>query len=90
MRRKKRWLEPPANRILSENSVGRHPVPELVAQILINRGLSQEQDIISFLDPTLSRLLPPAGLQDLTTAARRLAQAVDPAGNRGRVWRLRR
>jgi single-stranded-DNA-specific exonuclease len=53
-----------------------HQVPELVARILLNRGLAQAQDIDAFLDPALNQLLPPAGLRDLPEAAARLARAV--------------
>ncbi len=54
----------------------RHQVPELVARILLNRGLAQRQDIDAFLDPALNQLLPPGGLRDLPKAATRLARAV--------------
>ena len=76
MRRKQRWRATPCQPHLIKELSRRHAVPELVAQILLNRGLSQDQEIISFLDPTLNRLLDPAGLQDLAAAAARLAQAV--------------
>ena len=75
MRRKQRWRATTCQPHLIKELSRRHAVPELVAQILLNRGLGQDQEIISFLDPTLSRLLPPAGLQDLAVAAR-LAQTV--------------
>ena len=76
MRRKQRWRAIASQPDLIKELSRRHDVPELVAQILLNRGLSQDQEIISFLDPTLSRMLPPNSLQDLTAAAARLAQAV--------------
>jgi single-stranded-DNA-specific exonuclease len=76
MRRKQRWRARSCQSDLIRELSQRHAVPELVAQILYNRGLSQAQDIVSFLDPALSRMLPPAGLRDLDVAAGRLAQAV--------------
>jgi single-stranded-DNA-specific exonuclease len=76
MRRKQRWRSLPSRPDLITELSRRHAVPELVAQILCNRGLDQPQDIDSFLDPNLNRLQPPAGLRDLSTAADRLAQAV--------------
>jgi single-stranded-DNA-specific exonuclease len=76
MRRKQRWRALSHQPDLIKELSRRHALPELVAQILCNRGLSQTQDIVSFLDPALSRLLPPSGLQDLSVAASRLARAV--------------
>jgi single-stranded-DNA-specific exonuclease len=76
MRRKQRWRARSCPSDLIRELSQQHAVPELVAQILYNRGLSQAQDIVSFLDPALSRMLPPAGLRDLDVAAGRLAQAV--------------
>jgi len=76
MRRRQRWrtftYQPDLVQALSRQ----HQVPELVARILLNRGLAQAQDIDAFLDPALNQLLPPAGLRDLPEAAARLARAV--------------
>ena len=76
MRRKQRWRVCPPQPELVQTLSRRHQLPELVARILLNRGLVQPQDIDAFLDPALNRLLPPAGLRDLPQAAARLAQAV--------------
>ncbi len=76
MRRRQRWRVYPCQPELVQELSCRHQLPELVARILLNRGLAQAQDIDAFLDPTLSQLLPPAGLQDLPEAAARLARAV--------------
>ena len=76
VRRRQRWRTCPCQPDLVRELSRQYNVPELVARILLNRGLAQAQDIDAFLDPTLSRLLPPAGLQDLPEAAARLARAV--------------
>mgnify|MGYP005840878625 CR=1 FL=1 len=76
MRRRQRWRLPPRQPELVQQLSRRHQVPELVAQILLNRGLVEAQEITAFLEPTLSQLQPPGGLQDLPRAAHRLAQAV--------------
>ena len=77
MRRRQRWQEHPCQPELVRELSGRHQVPELVARILLNRGLTQGQDIASFLDPVLNHLLPPSGLRDLPEAAARLALALE-------------
>lgn len=77
MRRRQRWRPYPSQPELVRDVSRRHQVPELVAQILLNRGLAQAGEIDSFLDPSLNRLLPPGGLQDLPSAAARLVQALE-------------
>jgi single-stranded-DNA-specific exonuclease len=76
LRRKKRWQVHPEQPELMRAVGARHGVPSLVARLLLNRGLSGDEEILAFLDPALERLHPPAGLADLEVAAGRLAQAV--------------
>ncbi|MBW1916537.1 MAG: single-stranded-DNA-specific exonuclease RecJ [Deltaproteobacteria bacterium] len=54
----------------------RHQLPELVARILLNRGLEEADDIEAFLDPTLNRMVSPLELRDLDPALERLTRAV--------------
>ncbi|MEX0924271.1 MAG: single-stranded-DNA-specific exonuclease RecJ [Rhodovibrionaceae bacterium] len=52
-------------------------LPEIVGRLLAARGVSPEEAAL-FLAPTLRDLLPnPSRLQDMDTAARRLAEAVE-------------
>ena len=75
-RRRQRWrLQPPPAALIRQLSQ-RHQVPELVAQILFNRGLVEPEDIDAFLEPTLGHLQPPGSLQDLPRAVERLTRAV--------------
>jgi single-stranded-DNA-specific exonuclease len=54
----------------------RHGLPELLARIVAGRGIEAE-DVESFLDPTLKRLMPdPHVLADMSVAAQRIADAV--------------
>jgi len=54
----------------------RHGLPELLARIVAGRGIEVE-DVPSFLDPTLKRLMPdPNVLSDMVVAAQRIADAV--------------
>jgi single-stranded-DNA-specific exonuclease len=76
MRRKKRWQVYPDQPELTREVSARHGLPSLVARILLNRGLSDPEEILAFLDPTLERLHPPFGLADLEPAATRLGLAV--------------
>jgi single-stranded-DNA-specific exonuclease len=54
----------------------RHGLPSLIARLLLNRGLSDPEEVLAFLEPTLDRLATPFGLPDLGAAADRLARAV--------------
>jgi single-stranded-DNA-specific exonuclease len=54
----------------------RHGLPPLIARLLLNRGLSDPEEVLAFLEPTLDRLATPFGLPDLGAAADRLARAV--------------
>ena len=76
MRRKKAWQVYPEQPELVAAVMARHRLPRLVARILLNRGLIEEDDILAFLDPSLERLSPPFDLPDLEAAATRLGQAV--------------
>jgi single-stranded-DNA-specific exonuclease len=56
--------------------VQRHGTPELLARVLAGRGVELEE-VESFLDPTVKRLMPdPDRLVDMTAAAGRIADAV--------------
>jgi single-stranded-DNA-specific exonuclease len=56
--------------------VQRHNMPELLARILAGRGVEID-DVESFLDPTVRRLMPdPYSLTAMEPAARRIADAV--------------
>src|SRR5215204_5356849 len=56
--------------------VQRHGVPELLARVLAGRGVDVEE-VESFLDPTVKRLMPdPERLSDMAAAAARIADAV--------------
>ncbi len=45
-------------------------------RLLLNRGLSDPEEVLAFLEPTLECMAPPFGLHDLEVAADRLARAV--------------
>jgi len=54
----------------------RHVVPDIVARVLAGRGVAPD-DVPTFLDPALKRLLPdPSVLTDMDKAAARIADAV--------------
>lgn len=76
MRRRKVWHIQPERLDLVEQVSSSHGLPPLISRLLLNRGLSDPDEVLSFLTPTLDRLLPPFGLPDLEAAADRLARAV--------------
>jgi single-stranded-DNA-specific exonuclease len=76
MRRRKVWQVHPERLDLVGRVSSRHGIPPLIARLLLNRGLSDPEEVLAFLEPTLERLASPFGLPDLDVAADRLARAV--------------
>jgi single-stranded-DNA-specific exonuclease len=76
MRRQKVWQVYPERLDLVQQVSARHGLPPLIARLMLNRGLSDPDEIIAFLEPSLERLTSPFDLPDLEVAAVRLAQAV--------------
>jgi single-stranded-DNA-specific exonuclease len=76
MRRRKVWQAYPEQPDIVRQVGSRHGLPPLVARLLLNRGLSEPDEVLAFLEPTLERLASPFGLPDLDAAAARLARAV--------------
>src|SRR6476660_2823075 len=75
MHRPKRWniAEPhPA----AEELAGRLKVSPLLAQLLLNRGVSDPVDCQNFLRPSLKLLPDPFTLPGLRQAAERIAKAI--------------
>ena len=71
----KRWLiMPPASDLAA--IAGRWKVPPLIAQLLVNRGLSADGAARNFLVPRLKDLSPPALLPGADQAARRIGEAI--------------
>jgi single-stranded-DNA-specific exonuclease len=76
MRRRKVWQAYPEQPDIVGQVSSRHGLPPLVARLLLNRGLSDPEEVLAYLEPTLERLASPFSLPDLEAAAIRLAQAV--------------
>jgi single-stranded-DNA-specific exonuclease len=76
MRRRKVWQAYPERLDLAQQLGSRHGLPPLIARLLLNRGLSDPEEVLAFLEPTLERLASPFDLPDLEVAAARLARAV--------------
>ncbi|MGB7159436.1 MAG: DHHA1 domain-containing protein [Tepidisphaeraceae bacterium] len=73
--RPKRWTvaEPHAR---ADELAERLKTSTLIAQVLLNRGLSEAQECLDFLRPSLKCLHDPAAIPNLTRAAERIAQAI--------------
>lgn len=52
-------------------------IPKVIATLLLNRGISSENDIKSYLTKSMRGVHHPYGLEDMETAAKRIKQAVD-------------
>src|SRR5258708_2790369 len=70
-----RWQLAPGQPLLAQRLAGALDVPKLLAQCLLNRGLSDIEDIRGFLDPRLKRLSDPFLIPDMGAAVERLFQA---------------
>ena len=71
----KRWIVPDADPRAAELAQRLRTSP-LVAQMLLNRGIDQLDDCLSFLRPSLKCLHEPAMLAGLAPAAQRIAKAI--------------
>jgi single-stranded-DNA-specific exonuclease len=70
-----RWMMPPADPRADELAQ-RLRTSRLIAQILLNRGLSEAEDCAQFLQPQLRSLHEPALLGGCNAAAQRIARAI--------------
>ncbi|MDO8629567.1 MAG: hypothetical protein Q7R41_03670 [Phycisphaerales bacterium] len=73
----KKWIIPPPA-TQCETFARQWRVPPVVAQLLINRGLSPDQPCDAFLAPQLRDIYPPELLPGVTEAARRIADRNQP------------
>nr|WP_045369899.1 single-stranded-DNA-specific exonuclease RecJ [Methyloceanibacter caenitepidi] len=76
--RGQRWVErlDPARASTATAISQSHALPDLLGRVLAARG-ADVQTAERFLDPSLKTLMPdPAGLQDMTKAAERMAEAI--------------
>lgn len=75
MHRQKRWIIPPSSEAAEQLAASLRTSP-LIAQMLINRGLTAPDDCHKFLTPSLKHLHEPAQLANLPRAAERIAKAI--------------
>src|SRR5206468_4368673 len=78
MHRSKRWniAEPHAS---VDELAGRLKTSPLLAQVLLNRGLTEADDCTAFLRPSLKNLHDPFAITNLRKAAERIAKAIRDA-----------
>lgn len=72
---KYRWTIAPAQPALTEVLSGKCSVSPLLAQCIVNRGLSEPDEINHFLEPRLKNLQDPFLIPDMDAAVDRLFQA---------------
>src|ERR1700753_2158240 len=77
--RRKKWIVPPLAPALNPEVTrlaGDLRVPPVVAQLLINRGISHGASAAAFLEPRFKELHAPQLLPNMDRAAERIARAV--------------
>ncbi|MCX8502020.1 MAG: single-stranded-DNA-specific exonuclease RecJ [Alphaproteobacteria bacterium] len=73
-----RWEIPTGDSRQITTLIQRLGVPEIIARLLVARGVTEAEAAEAFLKPSLRETLPdPSRLQDLERAAKRLADAVE-------------
>jgi len=72
---KYRWTVAPTQPALAELLSGKCDISPLLAQCLLNRGLSEPEEINRFLEPRLKNLQDPFLIPDMATAVDRLFTA---------------
>jgi single-stranded-DNA-specific exonuclease len=75
MDRQRRWILPEPHADATDLAQRLRTSP-LIAQMLLNRGMSDPRDCTEFLRPTLKLLHDPSLLPNLPVAAQRIAQAI--------------
>lgn len=73
---KKKWIIQPASDASAQLAQSLK-VSDLMAQLLINRGVTEVRAASVFLRPKLTELIPPEKMPGVTTAVKRIKQAVD-------------
>src|SRR3954467_9463025 len=76
MHRPKRWSIAPTDAERARELAARLKTSPLLAQILLNRGMSEPDECQEFLRPSPKGLADPALIPNLRKAAERLAQAI--------------
>lgn len=70
------WKVAPLQDELRKELAGKLDIPEIIAQILINRGVSTVEDAIYFLGAGLDRLVDPGRMKDMDRALDRVVRAI--------------
>src|SRR3972149_2673569 len=72
----KRWIFPPPNKSLQTEIASKLKISHLLAQVLINRGITDIVSARSFLQPQIAALGDPSLLPDIEKASVRINEAV--------------
>jgi len=70
-----KWIIAKKNEALREDIAHQFCLDPIIAQLLINRGLKESEDIQNFLNPSLNHLINPFFLQGMNKAVKRIKEA---------------
>ena len=73
---KKKWSFYEVEESKIEEISNKYNISKLLAKVLVNRGITGEQDIRIFLDPTRSDFYDPFLLPDMEKAVDRIVKAI--------------
>jgi single-stranded-DNA-specific exonuclease len=71
------WLEAPRSPVEAGRLVDAYDLPPAIAEVMVRRGLTEEDQIEAFLDPRLNHLSDPFLLPDMDKAVPRIWQAIE-------------
>ena len=72
----KRWVFSPPNKELQAEISSKLKISPLLAQVLINRGITDVTSAKNFLNPQMSLLADPSALPDIEKASIRINEAI--------------
>lgn len=73
---KKKWEYYEVDEKIVDNIVKKHNISHVIAQVLVNRGITDDTEIQTFLNPTRNDFIDPFLMQDMEKAVNRIIKAI--------------
>lgn len=74
---KKKWEYYDVDENIVENIMNKHNISRLIAQVLVNRGITDEREIKVFLSPTRNDFIDPFLMSNMEKAVNRIIEAIN-------------
>lgn len=73
---KKKWEYYEIDENIAEKIANKHNIPHLIAQVLVNRGITRDEEIQLYLRPTRNDFIDPFQMKDMELATDRIIKAI--------------